>query len=99
VLNPNIIYYFVVYINTYGGFAFYDGTQSPTLPSNYYDLRTLMRHEIGHGIGLCHTNYGTGYLMSTQIAQGVAIGTDADATDGENHIYNGTSPGPSGSCI
>lgn len=98
--NGTTITKFVTVINKSRGFAFYDGTQSPTIPSNYYDLKTVMRHEIGHGIGICHTNVGSGYLMSTNILKGTVIGVNGDATAAENHIYNGsTTPGPTGSCI
>lgn len=43
-----------VIVNIGPGYGFWDGQNPSYFPSNWYDLRTLLRHEIGHAYGLCH---------------------------------------------
>ncbi len=69
------------------GHAFYDGTQAPSLPSNYYDLRSIIRHELGHAIGLCHS-VATSNLMHVSLLQGNIYNVDNDARDGVSYLYN-----------
>lgn len=78
-----------VKINVGCGYPFYEGTQAPTIPSNYYDLETIVRHELGHGIGFCHTDYGTSFLMSYATLSGSAsvIGIGQDARDDAYFFY------------
>ncbi|MFN8489281.1 MAG: matrixin family metalloprotease [Caldilineaceae bacterium] len=67
---------------------FYDGTGTPTIPPGYFDLRSILRHELGHALGLKHT-YASGHLMT---AGGIPVETvvqiDTDATNGAQYLYN-----------
>ncbi len=98
--NGNTFTQFTVKVNIGSGYAFYDGTQAPSLPPNYFDLASLMRHEFGHSLGLCHSN-AAGLLMFTNLAQGQVYPIDNDAADGDAFIYNPSynGPGPTGGCI
>jgi hypothetical protein len=90
---------FNIIVNVGSGYSFYDGTQAPSLPRNYYDLRTVMRHEFGHGMGLCHSSVG-GQLMHVGQAQGEIKVVDTDASNGARYLYESgySGPGPSGGC-
>ncbi len=98
--DPNEFIQFIVEVNIGSGYAFYDGTQAPSIPSNYYDLETVMRHELGHALGLCHSG-GSGLLMSPTLPQGVVRPIDNDAANGDAYIYNPdyAGPDPEGGCI
>jgi|GEM_PF-1562150 len=100
--STNILGYFLNYtmrINVIQGNAYYDGTQTPTIPSNYYDLDSMLRHEFGHVLGLCHT--GTAYtLMSAGLSPGEIRYVDGDAIQGARRIYwSGTTPPEAPSCV
>lgn len=98
--NGSTMTKFVLKINVYQGFAFYDGSQAPTVPSNYYDLRSTMRHELGHALGLDHSGTGDACLMSTQTRPGVERPLDKDAKDGLLYLYDSKYKGPGpGGCI
>lgn len=91
---------FEIVVNTGSGYAFYDGTQAPSLPRNYYDLRSLMRHELGHGLGLCHSANSAAVMEGSQ-PTGVDEQIVADDRNGLRYLYwpgyNLTTP--SGGCI
>ena len=44
------------------GQGYWDGVNPPSFPANWYDLRSLLRHEIGHAEGDCHSGI-SGNLM------------------------------------
>lgn len=98
--NGNDFTQFTIQVNIGSGYAFYDGTQAGQLPTNYYDLASVMRHEFGHALGLCHSN-AAGLLMFTNLAQGQVYPVDNDAANGDAFIYNPNynGPGPTGGCI
>lgn len=91
---------FILTINTGSGYAFYDGSQASYLPSNYYDLRTVFRHELGHALGLCHANNDSTAVMWYKITIGTVKQIGPDDRNGLRYIYwpgyNSTSP--SGDC-
>lgn len=90
---------FTVVVNVQCDFPFYDGTQAPQIPSNYYSLRTLVLHELGHGMGLCHT------LKPKPVMGFVPVGSikllAKDDKQGNRKIYNPNygGIGPEGDCI
>jgi hypothetical protein len=98
--NSNYLLQAVIQVNT--SVPQYDGSQAPTLPSNYYDLRTVLRHEFGHATGLCHST-GTqspSWLMAyTPLGQVRYV--DSDAKNGAMYLYKPgySGPPPSSSCI
>jgi hypothetical protein len=96
--GANMIKY-TIQVNT--NVPHYDGTQSPSLPSNYYDLQSEMRHEFGHGLGLCHTKASGGiYLMEyAPVGQYRYIDTDAKNGAQKHYLPGYSGPGPSGACI
>lgn len=67
---------------------FYDGTQASSLPSNYMDLKTTLRHELGHVQGVCHTASPTSALMYYNQNYGQLKNIDTDAANGSRWIYN-----------
>lgn len=84
---------FTLRINTWCGDAYYDGTQTSYLPSNYYDLRSVIRHELGHALGLCHSANST-YLMYGTSFEGQRRFIDTDARNGALYIYQTGYNGP-----
>lgn len=96
--TPTTMTKFTTKVHIGCGYGFYDGTQ-PYFPSNYYDLETLMRHELGHGLGLCHTNIGI--LMQAAQPPGLARAIDIDAMRGNRFLYKRkySGPPPEGACF
>lgn len=94
--NMTQITKFTVKINTWCGYSFYDGTQAPSIPINYYDLRSIVQHELGHGMGLCHTSVG-GAIMGG-ISKGQVLQKKLDDSRGDRFLYQAGygGPGPSG---
>jgi hypothetical protein len=88
-------------VDNVDGYPFYDGTQASSLPSNYYDLRSIPRHELGHVVGLCHSGGTTTRLMYAVLTKGVVKPIDYDAATGDRWIYNRGAAGtaPEGVCI
>jgi len=97
--NGNAITQFLVIINVFDGYSFYDGTQAPTIPTNYYDLESATRHELGHALGLCHSARGN--LMAAGFAAGTLYPIDKDSKKGDRFLYNPnyTGVGPEGPCF
>lgn len=95
----NPINQFTVVVNIGSGYAFYDGTQGGTIPPNYYDLQSIMRHELGHAQGLCHSS-NSSYLMYRAFSTGQVKPLDTDAKNGSKYLYMAgyTGPGPEGPC-
>lgn len=80
------------------GWPFFDGTQNGgVLPANYYDLKSVLRHEIGHAQGLCHSNPGAN-LMYYAYGKAEVKNVDTDAVHGSAYIYSGLYSPESG-CI
>lgn len=82
--------YFIIEVNTGSpcNFNFYTGTGTPM--SNQYDLRSVLRHEFGHALGLNHTA-ATGKLMTAGnlgVGTGVIRLVDADASNGAKYLYD-----------
>ena len=98
VATPTTMSKFTTKLHIGCGYGFYDGTQ-PYFPSNYYDLETLMRHEFGHALGLCHTNVGI--LMQASQPAGLTRVIDVDAKRGNRYLYKVpyTGPDPEGACF
>lgn len=98
VFNGNMtqITNFTVKINTWCGYSFYDGTQAPSLPPNYYDLRSIVQRELGHGMRLCHTQV-VGAIMGG-IAVGQSLERKKDDNRGNRFLYQAgySGPGPTG---
>lgn len=90
---------FTTTVNIGSGYAFYDGTQAPTLPSNYHDLKSVMRHELGHALGLCHSSQSYMLMYPSQSA-GLEYLVDTDASNGDSYLYSSSysGPGPDGGC-
>lgn len=89
-----------IQVNTGSGYAFYDGTQGSSIPPNYYDLASVMRHELGHGLGLCHS--GTEHLvMYAYLDNGHVHPFDNDVDNGTTRIYDPSysGPDPEGGCL
>lgn len=79
---------FDILVNTGQGYAFYDGSQAPTLPPNYYDLQSILRHEFGHGLGLGHSAANGTLMFKGGLPQGQIRQIDVDATNGAQYLYN-----------
>ncbi len=98
-LNSNRITGWVTNINTCSCVAWYTGTGTP--PSNQVSLWSVMKHEIGHSLGLCHSGSTTA-LMYKYTPSGRTLYVGSDATNGDYYLYYGpnySGPGPEGSCI
>lgn len=74
-----------------------EGTGQP--PSNLYDVRSVMRHELGHASGLSHNN-DQFELMNTFLQPGVSYGISMEDATGVNWAYQPgyVGPGPSPGC-
>lgn len=91
---------FTLIVNTGSGYPYYDGTQTTYLPGNYYDLRTLLRHELGHALGLCHSANSSAVMALGQ-TPGTERPLQADDRNGLRYLYwpGYTLTTPSGACI
>lgn len=83
--------YFTLKVNTCC-YTFYDGSQGPTLPNNMYHLRSLLRHEFGHALGLCHSSTD-GFLMDETLPPGIVRNVDTDAINGSKYYYDSSYTG------
>lgn len=97
--SGNTITNFTIEVNIGCGYPFYDGTQAPTLPPNYYNLQSVVEHEMGHGIGLCHSAK-SGVLMSPGLSPGVNQTRKKDDNQGNRFLYQAgySGPGPTARC-
>lgn len=75
-----------------GPTPFYDGTQAPSLPPNYTDLKSVMIHEYGHALGLCHTAT-EGRAMDGTLRAGEIQPIMSNDAIGARYIYNRSSVG------
>lgn len=99
--STNYFTSFTLIVNVACGDPYYDGTQASSIPSNYYDLKSILRHELGHALGLCHSSTYTSLLMYPSRQVGIYYPVDSDAINGDQDIYCATCavPGPTGGCI
>ncbi|MDQ5866385.1 MAG: matrixin family metalloprotease [Chloroflexota bacterium] len=74
---------FTIIMNTACGDPYYDGTQGSSIPSNYYDLKSILRHELGHALGLCHSSGSSSLLMYASRQKGIIYPLDSDAINGD----------------
>jgi hypothetical protein len=79
---------FTLQINTRYLSQFYIGPRTSTPPPDLYNLRTVIRHELGHAVGMCHTWYDRQALMYPNSYQGEVHNVDSDALSGANYIFN-----------
>lgn len=79
---------FALTVNTYFLGTYYVGSRSSTILPNLADLRSILRHELGHAAGLCHTWDNSSTLMWPNTNVGEVKNVDQDARDGVNYIYN-----------
>jgi hypothetical protein len=95
----NSITKFTITVNVGCGFPFYDGTQAPSLPPNYFNLQSVVEHELGHGIGLCHSALND-VLMRTALPAGIVQIRKKDDNQGNRFLYQAgySGPGPTGRC-
>lgn len=67
----------------------YSGTGTPG--GGQFDLRTVLRHEMGHAAGLNHVGGNTNQLMYFQVAAQATKTIGADEINGIDYLYNPTS--------
>jgi len=60
---------------------------APPVSPNRFDLRSVLRHEFGHALGLWHSN-GANTLMNAILPLGTSRLIDQDAINGANFLYN-----------
>lgn len=91
---------FTLTINTRYLSQFYVGPRASTVSASQYDLRSVIRHELGHTFGLCHTWDNSAALMWPNTNLGEVHNIDQDALNGANYVYNpGSTPiTPEGGC-
>ena len=77
---------FEIKVNIGPGYAFYDGSQASVLPSNYYDLRTILRHELGHAAGICHSKFPIA-VMKPSFSTGEIVVVQADDRNALRYLY------------
>lgn len=78
-------------IKVNSAFLFYDGSQGPIFPPNLYHLRSLLRHEFGHAMGICHSVNNT--LMHATLPIGIIRNLDTDATNAGQYLYSSSYTG------
>lgn len=62
------------------------------VPPNYYDFRTVVRHELGHALGLGHADV-SGKLMYPSVPNNWQSAVDTDAINGSRFMYDSTYTG------
>ncbi|MEZ4712025.1 MAG: matrixin family metalloprotease, partial [Caldilineaceae bacterium] len=84
---------FVITVDpTPGTFTWYTGTGTPPIGSTQLDLKTFLRHELGHALGLEH-NASSGTLMYETLATQTILTPSAADRNGIKYLYDATYSG------